>query len=268
MKKHIFVLLETLCLLLFCAACGDSSDKQKTSDRETNSSDIPSSREQSKHSAPAEKEKTQTDRSQKAGEEKKQDLPPSAQPGNPPRASAPRKDANGKSSASRPGGEESSGGGKSGGPDKHSHGGGSSASRPGGGESSGGGQSGGGKSAGSGTPSSGGRQSPQPRSGRSIPSGWMSSAVNDPPPPDRLEIWNKILSKLQNLIIARQVKFSPLGSAHASLSALSDGRYKATGRCMVTEKDGDQLAYEFECIAVADEYAARILSVDFRSPNE
>lgn len=100
---------------------------------------------------------------------------------------------------------------------------------------------------------------------RSVPAGWASTDIKRPPSPTNLEIWNSILVSLEKLIVARQVKFSSLGASHTSLTNLSREKYKAIGRCTVSEKTGNQIAYQFECIALVNKYETSILSVKFYS---
>ena len=70
---------------------------------------------------------------------------------------------------------------------------------------------------------------------------------------------------MEELIVARKVKFSSLGANHTFLSDLSGGKYRAVGRCIVTEKSGNQIAYEFECVARVNKYEASILSAKFHT---
>lgn len=102
---------------------------------------------------------------------------------------------------------------------------------------------------------------------KTVPSGWFRTDIKNHPQPARLTIWNNILSSLKNLIVARHVEFSPLGAEHTLLTDLSADQYKAAGRCIVIEKSGNQMAYEFECVAKVTPYEAAILSVKFHLRN-
>ncbi len=102
---------------------------------------------------------------------------------------------------------------------------------------------------------------------RKAPPGWVSTDIRNQPNATDLEIWNNILSALNRLIVARHVKFSPLGAAHTSLTSASNNSYKAVGRCIAIEKNGNQTAYDFECVANANKYEAIILSVKFHPGN-
>lgn len=101
------------------------------------------------------------------------------------------------------------------------------------------------------------------KTNRSVPRGWVSSDIKKSPAPASQEIWNSIILALEQLIVARSVHFSPLGAAHTSLTDLSGGKYKATGRFIIVEKSGNQIACEFETIAFANKYEASIRSVKF-----
>lgn len=103
------------------------------------------------------------------------------------------------------------------------------------------------------------------KSNQTVPVGWTSTKIKNPPSPENLEIWNNILASLEELIVARKVKFSSLGANHTFLSDLSGGKYRAVGRCIVTEKSGNQIAYEFECVARVNKYEASILSAKFHT---
>ena len=103
------------------------------------------------------------------------------------------------------------------------------------------------------------------KSKQTIPAGWTSTEIKNPPSPENLEIWNNIIASLEELIVARKVKFSSLGANNTFLSDLSGGKYRAVGRCIVTEKSGNQIAYEFECVARVNKYEASILSAKFHT---
>lgn len=100
-----------------------------------------------------------------------------------------------------------------------------------------------------------------------VPAGWISTDIKKCPSASELEVWSNILVSLEKLIVGQQVIFSPLGARGTSLTHLSDGKYKAAGRCAVAEKNGNQIAYEFECIARVNKYEASILTVNFHSQN-
>ena len=98
---------------------------------------------------------------------------------------------------------------------------------------------------------------------KTAPPGWTSSEVKQAPNAADSEIWANIISCLEKLIVGSEIRFSPLGAKHTSLTSLAEKKYKAVGRCLVVDKSGNQFAYEFECIARANKYDAVILSVKF-----
>ena len=111
---------------------------------------------------------------------------------------------------------------------------------------------------------------------RSTPPDWISSEVKQAPAATDREIWTNIIAALEKLIVASEVRFSPLGTKHTSLIDLAEDKnnvtnrwldfkkkYKAVGRCLVIDKTGNQFAYEFECRASANQYEATIISVKF-----
>lgn len=102
---------------------------------------------------------------------------------------------------------------------------------------------------------------------KTVPPRWMTTDIKTPPTATKQEIWNNILSALEKLIVARQSRFAPLGAAHTSLTELPENKYKASGRCIIIEKNGNQIAYEFECIALVNKYQAGLLSVKFHQQN-
>ena len=102
---------------------------------------------------------------------------------------------------------------------------------------------------------------------RKVPAGWVSDEVKEEPSPDRQKIWNALTAALRELIVARKVVFTPFGGAKTSLTQLSDARYKASGRCLVTDEKGREIPYRFECIVFADSFETKILSADFRLSN-
>ena len=100
---------------------------------------------------------------------------------------------------------------------------------------------------------------------KTAPPDWTSSEVKQAPSATDSEIWSSIISCVEKLIVASEVRFSPLGAKHTSLTTLSQAekKYQAAGRCLVVDKNGNEFAYEFECIARANQYEAIVLSVKF-----
>ena len=135
----------------------------------------------------------------------------------------------------------------------------SHASEPG--NDTGGGRRSGGSDTGEGKASAGGASN-----GDRVPAGWLSTTVKQPPSATNQEIWDNIIAAIKPLIVAQQVEFAPLGSANTSLSELQKNRYKAVGRCIVSEKNGARSPFDFECDVAANQYEATIISIDFHSP--
>lgn len=228
-------------IILFGPGCDDSSKTSFTPKPAKKQSFTPSDDTQSAKPQPSSGEKKKPlDKKQKKNKE-------SSQPRGTPKSAADSGTASGESSSSSTGGtgETSPGSGKK--PffssDKN--------------------EGGGTRNTGSGT----GNYRPDGTRRKNVPADWFPTDIKKRPQPAQLEIWNRLLSALRNLIVARQVNFSPLGAEHTQLTELSANQYKAAGRCIVIEKSGNQMAYEFECVAKVTAYEATILSVQFHLRN-
>ena len=128
-------------------------------------------------------------------------------------------------------------------------------------------EAGGTRNADSGSGTGTGNYRPDGSGRRTVPSDWIRTDIKNLPQPDKLKVWNNLLSALKNLIVARHVEFSPLGAEHTLLTNVSGDQYRAEGRCIVIEKSGNQMAYEFECVAKVTLYEAAVLSVKFHLRN-
>jgi|GEM_PF-6146813 len=256
MKLHavFFSVSALLSLLFFCAGCDDSSDAQKLpvpekrAREKTNLPELPKFRKKDEAPKKAEDVKEKSAKPQENAEEKNKS------------DSARQKEKPGELSQKGTGRGQGGGTGEGGGSSSGSQSG-TGRGGTGGGTGS---SSGGGSSSGSGTGGGTGRGS-HTRDGdqKTAPPGWTSSEVKQAPTAADSEIWANIISNLENLIAASEVKFSSLGAMHTSLTSLPDSKYKARGRCLVVDKNGNQFAYEFECIARVNKYEALILSVQF-----
>ncbi|MBO4303443.1 MAG: hypothetical protein J6A21_02545, partial [Lentisphaeria bacterium] len=80
-------------------------------------------------------------------------------------------------------------------------------------------------------------------------------------------IWNALTAALRELIVAREVVFTPFGGAKTSLTQMNEIRYSASGRCVITDEKGRKIPYRFECTAAANAFETKIISVDFQLSN-
>lgn len=251
MLHQVFFPAAVFLILLFSIGCDDPSNNSFTPKPEKKQSSSPSKDSPSAKPQPSPCEKKKPlDKKQ----EKKQEA---SQPRETPKSAADPGTASGKSKSSSPGGtgETSSGSGKK--PASSSD------------KNEAGGNRNTGSGAGSSRPdgSGAGHYSPNGSGRKTVPADWFPADIKKRPQPAQLEIWNRLLSALKNLIVARQVNFSPLGAEHTQLTEVSAGQYKAAGRCIVIEKSGNQMAYEFECVAKITPYDATVLSVKFHLRN-
>ncbi len=228
-------------IILFGSGCDDSSKTSFTPKPAKKQSFTPSD------DTPSEKPQSSSGEKKKPLDKKQEKNQEASQPRGTSKPAAESGTASGKSASSSTGGtgETSSGSGK----------------KPV--FSSGKNEAGGTRSTGSGT----GHFHPDGSGRKTVPADWFPTDIKKQPQPAQLEIWNRLLPALRNLIVARQVNFSPLGTEHTQLTELSANQYKAAGRCIVIEKSGNQMAYEFECVAKVTSYEATILSVKFHLRN-
>jgi len=94
------------------------------------------------------------------------------------------------------------------------------------------------------------------------PAGWLGPRGKKPPAPEKRRIWALLEEEIRRMTVARSVEFAPLGATGTSLKKAGQ-KLAFTGRCIITDEEGDRRAYSFDGEMAGNNYKVSIMRIRF-----